>query len=255
MTTGFDLPECPPSFLSRMDPRWKLAALLFASSACTLLHSVGPAMLALAGALLCAVWARLPQGWYFRRMTTAMVFFAFFLIWLPFVIEEGHEVLSLGWLQISLTGSARLFRLSATLSAMLTYVLVLLATTPLPSIAKAASALWMPRPLVLLVLLTYRYAFLLLDELGRLRIALRVRGFRNRANLHSYRTIGQVAGTLLVRSHERSERVAQAMLARGFDGQFHSLEEFAWAGKDVLVFAALVAYALMLIAWDWSAWG
>ena len=39
--------------------------------------------------------------------------------------------------------------------------------------------------LVQLTLLSYRYLFLLADELGRLRIALRVRGYRNRVAAHS----------------------------------------------------------------------
>jgi cobalt/nickel transport system permease protein len=250
MTTGFDLPECPPSLLSRMDPRWKLAAVLLASVACTLLRSATPAVLALGGALLLVVVARLPARWYVRRLTTAMVLFAVLLIWLPFVVEEGHDVLDLGWLQISLTGSGRLLRLTAGLSALLTLILVLLATTPISSICKAAGALYFPRLLVLLILLTYRYAFLLLEEFSRLRIALRVRGFRNRANLHSYRTIGQVAGTLLVRSHERSERVAQAMAARGFDGTYRTLQDFATKPADVLVFLSIVGYAFVLVGWD-----
>src|SRR5437868_4244073 len=83
------------------------------------------------------------------------------------------------------------------------------------------------------LVLTYRYTFLLAEELGRLRIALRVRGYRNRANLHSYRTIGHVAGTLLVRSHERAERVGQAMRCRGFDGRFRSLTAFRTRWPDV----------------------
>jgi cobalt/nickel transport system permease protein len=98
--------------------------------------------------------------------------------------------------------------------------------------------------------MTYRYVFLLIDEFARLRIALRVRGFRNRANLHSYRTIGQVAGTLLVRSHERSERVAQAMKSRGFDGEFRTLVDFRTTAGDVLGFAAIVSFAAGLIVWD-----
>jgi cobalt/nickel transport system permease protein len=184
-----------------------------------------------------------------------MVLFAVLLVWLPFVVEEGHDVLDLGWLQISLTGSARLLRLTACLCALLTLMLVLLATTPLSSICNAAGALYFPRLLVLLILLTYRYVFLLLEEFGRLRIALRVRGFRNRANLHSYRTIGQVAGTLLVRSHERSERVGQAMAARGFDGTYRTLQEFTTKPSDVLVFASIVGYAFVLAGWDWSTRG
>ena len=134
---------------------------------------------------------------------------------------------------------------------MISLMLVLLATTPLPDVFKAARALGMPRLLVLLLLLTYRYVFLLMDEFARLRIALRVRGFRNRATLHSYRTIGQVSGTLLVRSQERSDRVGQAMRCRGFDGEFRTLHEFHAGGRDVAAFITIVGFAAGLLLWDW----
>ena len=68
---------------------------------------------------------------------------------------------------------------------------------------KAAHALYVPGLLVHLALLSYRYLFVLGDELARLRVALRTRGFRNRADLHSWRTVGAASGTLLVRGHDR----------------------------------------------------
>jgi len=246
MTLVFDLPECAPTVVQRLDPRWKLASVLVVTLACALLQTLGPALAALAGALAVVLLARLPAFWYLRRRGLAMAMFALFLIWLPLTIDDGR--LAFSW-----TGFERLAVLSAKLAAMLSFMLVLLATTPMHHLFKAAGALHIPRLLVLLMLLTYRYVFLLMEEFARLRTALRVRGFRNRANLHSYRTIGQVAGTLLVRSHERSERVAHAMQARGFDGQFRSLDDFSARPADVLGFSMILGYALALIAWDWCA--
>src|SRR5207237_9891052 len=115
---------------------------------------------------------------------------------------------------------------------------------------KPARTIGAPGLLVHLVLLSHRYVFVLGEELARLRIALRVRGFRNRAGVHSYRTIGHVAGTLLVRGHERAERVAQAMRCRGFDGRFRSLHAFRTRGADVLFFAAVIGGAGGVLAWD-----
>src|SRR5205085_345363 len=125
MTLAFVLPPCPNSPLSRLDPRWRLAALALAGLAVTLLQSL-PASLAL----------------------------------------------------------------------------VALATAPLEVNLKAAHALHMPGLLIHLTLLAFRYLFVLGDELGRLRIAVRVRGYRNRMSRHCYRTIGHLAGTLLVRGDE-----------------------------------------------------
>jgi cobalt/nickel transport system permease protein len=253
MTLVFDSPECGPSFLQRLDPRWKLAALALAALALPFIRTWPPALAALAGALLLAALARIPWRWYFLRMGTALVMYVLFMIWLPFVVEPGHETIDLGILTLSLNGLLRLVVLSANIAGMISLVLVMLATTPLHDTFKAARALHLSRLLVFLMLLTYRYVFLLMDEFARLRTALRVRGFRNRADLHSYRTIGQVAGTLLVRSAERSERVGQAMRCRGFDGEFRSLSAFRTRWPDVLAFTAIVGYAVGLVAWDWLA--
>jgi cobalt/nickel transport system permease protein len=252
MTLPFDKPDCPPSILTRFDPRWKLAALLLAALAAVLLQTWGPALTALAGALLLVALARLPWRWYMIRLATAMAMYVLFLIWLPLDVKPGHATIDVGFLTVSLPGLEHLGAQTAKVAGMISVMLVLLATTDLPSLFKAARALYVPRLLVLLLLLTYRYVFLLVEEFIRLRIALRVRGFRNRANLHSYRTIGQVAGTLLVRSAERSERVGQAMRCRGFDGEFRALDDWRTTWPDVLLFGVIAAAAVGILIWDWS---
>ncbi len=251
MTLAFEMPVCPPSLLTRLDPRWKLAGLLIAGLVFALLQTGGPALLALAGSVLLVALARLPWRWYVQRLAASLAMFALIFIWLPFFPEEGHKTLDVGFWTISLTGLLRLAVLTMKLGAMLSVMLVLVATAPLQDTFKAAHALRVPSLLIQLVLLTYRYVFLLMEEFARLRIAVRARGFRNRANLHSYRTIGMVAGTLLVRSQERSERVAQAMRCRGFDGQFRSLHDFRTTWQDMLACGVVVGYAGGLLAWDW----
>jgi len=253
MTLAFEMPVCKPSLLQRLDPRWKLAGILLAALAMTLLRTMIPALLGFGSAVLLVAIARLPWRWYLGRMGLAMTLFAVFLIWLPFVPQPDHATWEIGFVTISQTGTERLLTLTAKLGAMISLMLVLLATAPLHDTFKAAHALHIPRVLTHLVTLTYRYVFLLMEEFARLRVALRVRGFRNQVNVHSYRTIGQVAGTLLVRSHERSDRVAQAMRCRGFDGNFRSLHDFTTTWHDVLSFVVIVGYSAGLLVWDWFA--
>src|SRR5207244_54852 len=152
--------------------------------------------------------------------------------------------------RLSYAGLGVAVLLCAKALAIVTLMFVLLATSPLDATLKAAHALHVPGLLIQLAVLTYRYVFVLSDELARLRVALRVRGYRNRANLHSYRTVGHVAGTLLVRGHERGERVGQAMRCRGFDGRFRALNEFQTSSPDVCFFLALVAAVSGLLVWD-----
>jgi cobalt/nickel transport system permease protein len=59
-----------------------------------------------------------------------------------------------------------------------------------------------------------------------------------------------VAGALLVRSHERAERVGQAMRCRGFDGRFRSLTAFRTRPADVTFFLLTAGAAAGLLLWD-----
>lgn len=249
-----ELPR-PDSSLARLDPRWKLAALVLATLATAALTQLPAAALALAGALLLAAWARLPPRWFLARLGNLLPFLILIGVVFPLAVRDGGPGFHWGPCHLSLHGLRLAGLLAAKAVAIVTLMMVLLATAPLTVTLHAAHRLRLPGLFVHLSLLTYRYLFLLAQELGRLRIALRVRGYRNRANWHSYRTIGHVAGTLLVRSSERAERVGQAMRCRGFEGRFRSLVEFRTTAADVAVFALIAAIALMILAWDFFSLG
>jgi cobalt/nickel transport system permease protein len=78
-------------------------------------------------------------------------------------------------------------------------------------------------------------------EYQRLMKTLKIRGFYPRTNLHTYRTYAYLVGMVIVRSHDRAERVRAAMLCRGFSGTFYDLSEFSFKASD------LVALVLMLM--------
>jgi cobalt/nickel transport system permease protein len=238
MTLAFTPPPRTDSPLSRLDPRWKLAAIALAAVAAAVVHTPAAAAVALAGACVLAVLGRLPLRWWAARLSPAVLFVALFT--LP--------------LAVSGRGVETAVVLVCKAAALVTLALVLLATAPLDATLKAAHALHVPGLFVQLTLLSYRYLFLLADELGRLRIALRLRGYRNRANLHSYRTVGAVTGALLVRGWERAERVGQAMRCRGFDGRFRSLSAFRTTAADVVTFLLIVGASTAVCVLDWILW-
>jgi cobalt/nickel transport system permease protein len=250
MTLSFAALPCPDSPLRRLDPRWKLAALVPAAVAVAALRTWPAALAALAGALLLAALGRLPPRWYLGRIAAVAVFLLLFAASLPFLLSGPGRVWECGPLRVSEYGLAAAVVLTAEALALVTLMLVLLATAPLDATLKAAHALRVPGLVVQLVMLSYRYVFVVADELARLRVALRVRGYRNRVSRHSYHTVGSVAGTLLVRSADRAERVGQAMRCRGFDGRFRSLAEFRTTAADLAAFILIVGAAAGLLAWD-----
>ena len=250
MTLALDFPDCGGSPWGRIDPRWKLAGLLPAIVAVAWLRTVWPAATALAGTWVLVLFVRLPLGWYFTRLLATALLLGLFVVFLPFLPDPQNEYVEAGPLSLSVHGLQLAVVLLIRGLALITLSVVLLAGAPLQVTLKAAHALHVPGLIIHLALLAYRYVFLLAEEFGRLRVALRVRGFRNRANLHSYRTIGQVAGTLLVRGHERAERIGQAMRCRGFDGTFRSLQEFSTTGRDVLAWSLMMLFSAGLVLWD-----
>jgi len=237
------------SLIARFDPRWKLVALLIAAVLTLLLRSPTLLLIALTVTLSLVGVARLPGAWYRVRIVALLFALAPFALFLPLTFDQGP---SWRWAGLSfhrvgfIAAGILIIRGVAVVSLML----VLLGTAPLHATARAARALGCPGTLVQIFLMSYRYIFLLLDELNRLRVALRVRGFRNRANRHSYRTAGQAIGTLIVRGADRAERVAHAMRCRGFDGHYRALAEFHTRPIDLLLTALITAPFIALTIMD-----
>jgi len=90
-------------------------------------------------------------------------------------------------------------------------------TTPLPELMRAARFFRCPAVLVELVLIMYRYIFLMFSEAGRIRTAQKARlGFVSFRN--TLRSAGTLGGMLVLRSYDRAERSFSAMRCRGYRG-------------------------------------
>jgi cobalt/nickel transport system permease protein len=120
---------------------------------------------------------------------------------------------------------------------------------PFSTLGHAIYRLRVPEKIVYLLLMTYRYIFVIEEEYLRLMRAAKIRGFRPGNNANTYRTYSYVIGMLFVRATARAERVHQAMRCRGFNGKFYSLQEFqidsaSWAFA-IMMTAIIVGLALM----------
>lgn len=249
MAHSFSAPPVRDSGLSRWDPRWKLAGVTLAGIALLILQSPWTASLGLIGVITLLLWSGLPVRWWLRRLAGIALFVGFFVIWFP-LLDSRDPAWRMGPVRLSLPGLEQAILILAKSLAISGLLLMLWVTTPLDATLKAAHSLGMPGLLIHLVWLTYRYLFLLADEFARIRLAVRMRGFQGSMNRHTYRTIGHVTGTLLVRSQERAERVSQAMRCRGFDGTFRTLTQFHTQPGDVVGFLLLTVLLAFLVMGD-----
>jgi len=140
--------------------------------------------------------------------------------------------------------------------------IVLTASTPFPELLQAMRAVGIPRLLVAMFGLTWRYLFVLVDEGMRL---MRARAARSGVNpaletrgrpkvregggvVWRARVTGGMAGSLFLRAFERSDRIYIAMLSRGYDGEVRLLPLSALSYNSKLVLSAgLFALGTLLL--------
>jgi len=110
--------------------------------------------------------------------------------------------------------------------------ILLTASTPFELLLKGAQSLRVPQVLITLLSFTYRFLFLISEEVSRMQKARKLRDFGN-SRLKHLKTIGHIAGNLFVRSYERGERVYQAMLLRAFKGEINTYSDLRFMQTDV----------------------
>lgn len=169
---------------------------------------------------------------------------------LPWSFRHADPLLSMGPFTVSSENLSFAGIFSLKLATLVMLVSTVIACSSLAQHANAATRLGAPSLLTQVLTMSWRYVFLLTDEWNRLRMALRVRGFTNRMNQHGRRAVGQALGAMLVRSHDRAERVGWAMKTRGFDGKFRSLDSTKIRLGDVAMVIAGIALGGVVIGWD-----
>jgi len=130
--------------------------------------------------------------------------------------------------------------------------ILLVAVTRFPDMIHAFEHLRVPGILTTIVAFLYRYLFVLTDEVMRL---LRARQSRSAASpgqrsgrsvLWRAKVTGGMAGQLFLRSYERSDRIYNAMLARGYTGQLRTLNPHILRASDWRIGALAIGILLLL---------
>lgn len=225
------------SYLHSLDGRAKILALLAVlvaiSTTVPLSVATGTAYGALLG--LAAAASALPVGWLLKRAATVLPFSAVFalLTWWT----RGPEA------ALSLLAKTYLSAFA---------VLLVVASTPMPSLMDCAARLGVPPLLGTVIQFLYRYLFVIVDEGHRMWSASLLRGsglgripWPTRARAGA----GALA-VLFARSMHKARHIHMAMLTRGFTGSVPAPASPRLRRRDVAFLAAalvLVAAARMLI--------
>ncbi len=233
------------SLVHRLDPRLKIFLLLSYIFMVVSLPFDSGYRLFLFGSvpLALALLSRVSLPHYASKLLKIypMIFFITFL--LPFLPVSGEQAVTLGPLKIYPTGLNKFLVINTKSVFSIWISIIMTTTTEFNQFLKGMETLRFPTLVILILSFMYRFIFLLIDEAERMLMAFQSR-YVHLSVLTRLKYLAQEIGVLFIRTFERSERVYQAMEARGFQGKIYSLSHFRWKGLDS---AVLVLFSVALI--------
>lgn len=252
------------SILHRCDARIKIAFLLTSLITTALLPIGAWAVYLLLASCLVAVLLLSELPFFTLLKRSILLEFPILLVLLPqLFLQKGDFVeipLFFDWnVCISLTGLEKVASLLIRSWLSVQLVVLIGAVTHFEDMLAGLRALGLPRLLAAIFGLMWRYLFIMLDEVQRLQRARASRSTcRPGSTLRAGGSLfwracvtGNMAGTLLLRSIERSERVYQAMLSRGYDGEVKStaISPLLFSQRILMITFLLAGALLVLLAY------
>ncbi len=246
------------SGLASLDPRSKI---LLACGFILTLSLLPPGEFLIYGLLLIVLYISASLSdcspVYLVRRSVIALPFAFAAVTLLFTIP-GESLLTLPILgiDISVEGAIRFASIVTRSWISVQAAILLIILTKVADLMWGLQGLHTPAILVSVAGFTYRYLDVLRSEASRLRTARQARSATLSAGrgggtlLWRARVTGWMVGSLMIRSMERSERIYNAMLARGYTGEVKTLTRFELRSRDYwsMLVAALTAVIIILVA-------
>lgn len=235
----------PRSPVHQLDPRAKIVGLVSVTVvAVTAPLSAWPVWVGCVTVLVAvAAVAEISPALVWRRARFILPLVVAAAVLLPLVGADDGRSWAVGPLRIHEAGLAVLAAVLAKATIGIASAILLNATTTFPSTLRGLEAMHAPRLLVLIAGLMYRYMFVIVEEVGRMRASLAARSYRPRHVL-GVGVLGRVATALFLRSYARGERVHLAMLSRGYQGRMPSVRPLSLERAD-LAFVLLVLSLLV----------
>lgn len=253
---AFDQYHHHDSRIHNLDPRVKVVVVLGFILSNALLPDGSWLAFALAWLLLLIAndLSDLGLGFSFKRSFVAL---PFALVAVSAIFSPVGEPLAewdLGFITLVPTdvGLIRFFSILARSWLSVQMAILMVATTQFPDMIHAFEHLRVPRILTTVVAFLYRYMFVLTDEVFRLLRAREARSAglpgqkRGGSIWWRAKVTGSMAGQLFLRSYERSERIYNAMISRGYAGHIRTLNPHIINRRDWLVLALSVIMIIFI---------
>ena len=231
------------SVIHALDPRLRIICAVFFSSSVAILTTMHAAICAVfiaAGYIFLAKLDIKVVGARIKKLNFLMIALILLLS-----VSFEHKVI-----HFSAQGFSRGLLIALKSNAIVLFLTASVATIELTALGHALHHLRVSDKLIHLFLFTIRYLGVLHQEYERIVKAMKVRGFIPGMNMHTYKSLGNLIGMLLVKAIDRSERIVAAMKCRGFKGQFFILKHFVFHKQDMFAGFVMAVLTIALIFVD-----
>ena len=169
-----------------------------------------------AGILLLILSSRVTLAVLFQRVAVEFVFIGVVILGALFQ-DQGDVLWSWGYLRITSEGLTALGSVALKSFLSLVIVNILVLTTSVSHLLQALITLKTPWLLVAIMASMIRYLSVLVDEFTSMRRAALSRNLMGSPGWQRL-VVGNMIGSLFIRTYERGDRIYHAMLSRGYTG-------------------------------------
>jgi cobalt ECF transporter T component CbiQ len=233
--------------LQPIDPRVKVVGLLALVVAAALARNI-LVILALFGlALVLALLSRVPLRTLATRVWVGALLFTGTIAFPAIFITPGQAIARvplLGW-PITAQGLGAAAYLITRVETAATLSLLLILCTPWTHVLKALRVLRVPVVFVVILGMTYRYIFLMLQTAQDMFESRQSRMVGTLEGAERRRLAGASVGVLLSKSIQLSGDVYMAMMSRGYRGEVYTLDDFVMQPRDWVALAGLLGIAVL----------
>ena len=239
-----------PGLLQGLDPRVKIIGLVALIIDVTLSRNLFTIVLAFAVGIGLAIASRAPIAAVAKRgWLPALLFTGVIAIPVIFV-TPGETITRIPLLNLGVTqqGVTSALYLISRVEATATLSILLVLCTRWTHILKGLRVLYVPVVFVVILGMTYRYIFVMLESARNMLIARRSRFVGKMDGRESRRFAAGNIGVLLAKSLQLNTDVYLAMQSRGFRGEVYVIDDFLMKRRDWLALS-LFTFTAAVVFW------
>jgi len=221
----------------KIDARVKIVTILIFVVTVSLLREIYSLSTAFLFITILILLSRIPLKHFIKRYSIALpfIFFASISLFLTNNIQAG-------------------FHMFLRISTCVLALLLLSSTTAFFDLLKGLQKLKIPNIIIVLLMFTYRYFFVFIEEKERMNLARKSRGFTNKTHIFDKKTmqvISYTIGMILIRAYERGLRIYDALKVRGYEGTIKTLTKMQITSKDYLFCFIFLCFSTVLVYIEW----